>query len=44
MRYQSVEKVFEEIAQAIPSFKGLSYSKLGDHGALLKKMKQETLV
>ncbi len=44
MKYQSAEKVFEEIAQAIPSFRGLSYSKLGDHGALLKKLKEEALV
>lgn len=44
MKYQSAEKVFDEIAQAIPSFKGLSYAKLGDHGALLKKLKEEALV
>ncbi|HUI31081.1 MAG TPA: molybdopterin-dependent oxidoreductase [Candidatus Acidoferrales bacterium] len=44
IRYQSAEKVFEEIAQVVPSFKGLSYAKLGDRGALLKKAKEEALV
>jgi NADH-quinone oxidoreductase subunit G len=44
MRYQSAERVFEEIAQTIPSFKGLSYTKLGTRGALLKKAKEEALV
>jgi NADH-quinone oxidoreductase subunit G len=44
MKYQSTEKVFDEIAQVIPSFKGLSYAKLGDRGALLKKSKEEALV
>jgi len=42
-RYQSAEKVFEEIAQTIPSFKGLSYAKLATRGALLKKAKEEAL-
>ncbi len=53
MRYQSAQKVFDEIAQVAPSFKGLSYAKLGDRGALLsrqgsgsigKKSKEEALV
>ena len=44
MKYQSAEKVFEEIAQVIPSFKGLSYEKLGERGALLKKTKEQVLV
>lgn len=44
MRYQSAEKVFEEVAQVVPSFKGLSYAKLNYHGALLKKTKEEALV
>ncbi|MCL5267636.1 MAG: molybdopterin-dependent oxidoreductase, partial [Bacteroidetes bacterium] len=50
MRFQSAQKVFEEIAQTNPSFKGLSYAKLGAKGALLskgpigKKSKEETLV
>ncbi len=43
MRYQSAEKVFEEIAQAVPGFRGLSYAKLADHGALLKKTKEKAL-
>lgn len=44
MRYQSAQKVFDEIAQVIPSFRGLSYVKLGDRGALLKRSKEVTLV
>ncbi len=44
MKYQSAQKVFEEIVQVVPSFKGLSYTKLGDHGALLKKSKDKALV
>ncbi len=44
MRYQSAEKVFDELAQSIPSFKGLSYARLGDRGAPLKKAKEEALV
>ncbi|MGO9482186.1 MAG: molybdopterin-dependent oxidoreductase [Candidatus Kryptoniota bacterium] len=44
LRYQSAEKVFEEIAQVVPSFKGLSYAKLGDRGASLKKSKEEAVV
>jgi NADH dehydrogenase/NADH:ubiquinone oxidoreductase subunit G len=48
MRYATSEKVFEEVAQTIPSFKGLSYSKIGYKGAQLsplgKKPKEEALV
>ncbi len=50
MRYQSSEKVFEEVAQAIPAFKGLSYAKIGYRGAPLskgpvgKKSKEEVAV
>ncbi len=44
MRYQLAEKVFEEIAQSIPGFKGMSYAKLGDSGMLLKKAKEEAMV
>ncbi len=44
MRYQSAQKVFDEIAQVVPSFRGLSYAKLGDHGALLRKSKEAALV
>lgn len=44
MRYQSAEKVFGEVAQVVPSFKGLSYAKLSYHGASLKKAKEEALV
>jgi len=43
MKYQSAEKVFDEIAQAVPSFKGLSYAKLGDHGALIRRSKEKAL-
>jgi NADH-quinone oxidoreductase subunit G len=44
MKYSSAEKVFEEIVQVVPSFKGLSYAKLGNHGALLRKSKEEVIV
>ncbi len=37
MRYQSSEKVFEELAQSNPSFRGLSYAKIGYRGASLSK-------
>ncbi len=49
MRYQLAQKVFDEVAQSVPVFKGLSYSKLGERGALLsegalgKKPKEEAL-
>ncbi len=50
MRYQSAQKVFDEVAQSVPAFKGLSYAKLGYRGELLsngsigKKSKEEALV
>ncbi len=50
MRYQSAQKVFDEVAQSVPAFKGLSYAKLGERGASLsegaigKKTKEEALV
>jgi NADH dehydrogenase/NADH:ubiquinone oxidoreductase subunit G len=37
MKYAAAEEVFKEIAEHIPAFKGLSYSKIGSHGASLKK-------
>lgn len=49
MRYQSAQKVFDEVAQSVPAFKGLSYARLGERGALLsegalgKKSKEEAL-
>ncbi len=50
IRFQSAQKVFDEVAQTNPSFKGLSYAKIGAKGAPLskgpvgKKSKEETLV
>ncbi|MGB9591204.1 MAG: 2Fe-2S iron-sulfur cluster-binding protein [Candidatus Kryptoniota bacterium] len=51
MKYNSAEDVFDEIAQSIPAFKGLSYAKLGDRGAFLaqgdvkaRKTKEEAIV
>ncbi len=44
MRYDSAQKVFDEIAQSVPGFRGMSYAKLGDRGALLKKSKEEAMV
>jgi predicted molibdopterin-dependent oxidoreductase YjgC len=37
MKYAAAEDVFKEIAERIPAFKGLSYSKIGIHGAAVKK-------
>ena len=37
MKYASAEEVFKEMAERVPAFKGLSYSKIGTHGAYLKK-------
>ena len=37
MKYAAAEEVFKEIAERVPAFKGLSYSKIGNHGASLKK-------
>jgi predicted molibdopterin-dependent oxidoreductase YjgC len=39
MKYTSAEEVFKEMAERLPAFKGLSYSKIGIHGAVLKEMK-----
>jgi NADH-quinone oxidoreductase subunit G len=37
MKYAAAEEVFKELADRVPAFKGLSYSKIGLHGALLSK-------
>jgi NADH-quinone oxidoreductase subunit G len=37
MKYAAAEEVFKEIAEHVPAFKGLSYGKIGNHGAFLKK-------
>jgi len=37
MKYAVAEEVFKEIAERVPAFKGLSYGKIGTHGASLKK-------
>ena len=37
MKYAAAEEVFKEIAERVPAFKGLSYGKIGNHGASLKK-------
>jgi NADH-quinone oxidoreductase subunit G len=37
MKYASAEEVFKEIAEHVPAFKGLSYGKIGNQGAFLKK-------
>ena len=34
-KYSTVEDVFNELASALPAFKGLSYMKLGSQGATL---------
>ena len=37
MKFTTAEEVFKEISERIPAFKGLSYSKIGNRGALMKK-------
>ena len=37
MKYATAEEVFKEIAERVPAFKGLSYSKIGIHGISMKK-------
>jgi predicted molibdopterin-dependent oxidoreductase YjgC len=37
MKYTAAEEVFKEIAERVPAFKGLSYSKIGTHGTSIKK-------
>lgn len=37
MKYAAAEEVFKEIAERVQAFKGLSYLKIGNHGASLKK-------
>jgi predicted molibdopterin-dependent oxidoreductase YjgC len=36
MKYASAEVVFKEIAERVPAFKGLSYSKIETHGTSIK--------
>ncbi|MDI6766445.1 MAG: 2Fe-2S iron-sulfur cluster-binding protein [Bacteroidota bacterium] len=43
-RYNTCEEVFNEIAAAIPAFKGLSYLKIGTNGALLNLKKKSVTV
>ena len=37
MKYATAAEVFKEIAERIPAFKGMSYAKIGTHGAYIKK-------
>jgi NADH-quinone oxidoreductase subunit G len=39
-KYATAEDVFAELASLVPAFKGLSYSKLGTTGALLKTLRE----
>jgi NADH-quinone oxidoreductase subunit G len=36
-RYNMVEDVFKELASVVPAFKGLTYQKIGNQGAMLQK-------
>ena len=36
MKYAKAEEVFKEIAERVPAFKGLSYAKIGSHGASIR--------
>jgi NADH-quinone oxidoreductase subunit G len=37
MKYATAAEVFKEMAERIPAFKGMSYAKIGTHGAYIKK-------
>jgi predicted molibdopterin-dependent oxidoreductase YjgC len=39
MKYATAEEVFKEMTERLPVFKGLSYTKVGIHGAVLKEKK-----
>jgi NADH-quinone oxidoreductase subunit G len=39
MKYATAEEVFKEMSERLPAFKGLSYTKIGIHGAHLKEIK-----
>jgi len=39
MKYSNAEEIFKEMAERIPAFKGLSYSKIGSRGMVLKEIK-----
>jgi NADH dehydrogenase/NADH:ubiquinone oxidoreductase 75 kD subunit (chain G) len=39
MKYATAEEVFKEMSERLPAFKGLSYVKVGIHGAVLKDIK-----
>jgi NADH-quinone oxidoreductase subunit G len=42
MKYATAEEVFKEMAERLPAFKGLSYTKVGTKGANLKEIKPVT--
>jgi NADH-quinone oxidoreductase subunit G len=44
MKFASAEEVFKEIAEHIPEFKGMSYSKIGSHGSVLKNVQSFSTV
>jgi len=44
MKYATAEEVFKEMSERLPAFKGLSYTKIGTHGAVLKAIKPEMAV
>ncbi len=39
MKYANAEEIFKEMAERIPAFKGLTYSKIGSRGMVLKDIK-----
>ncbi|HWP82526.1 MAG TPA: molybdopterin-dependent oxidoreductase [Bacteroidota bacterium] len=44
IRYGTAEDVFRDIAETVPSFKGLSYTKIGSRGTMLQSAKQSETV
>jgi NADH-quinone oxidoreductase subunit G len=43
MKYATAEEVFNEMSERLPAFKGLSYSKIGNFGAVLKNTKSSAV-
>jgi predicted molibdopterin-dependent oxidoreductase YjgC len=37
MKYAKVEEIFKEMADRLPAFKGLTYAKIGNSGALVNE-------
>lgn len=43
LKYSTAEEVFKEISERVPSFRGLTYMKIGTHGAILQTVSQQAI-